>query len=90
MENINDLEEKVSKFQGDKDSKEFKSLEIVLTQKLRTLYRARRDYVSQQLEEDIKRIQDYLRILDTKSQSQAKKTSIIKQGEAKKCTYCLL
>ena len=49
MENINDLEEQISKFQGDKDSREFKSLEIVLTQKLRTLYRARRDYVPSNL-----------------------------------------
>jgi hypothetical protein len=73
MENVPDLEKQVSVFQGEKNSKEYKSLDELLTRKLLALdgiEPAGRDDVRQQRKESIESINRCVSILETRCNGQ--------------------
>ena len=81
MENVLDLEKQVDAFQGEKDSKEYKFLDEMLTRNLLALdgiETAGRDDVRQQRKESIKSINRCLSILESKAKTnQAEKNNAI-------------
>ena len=81
MENVLDLEKQLSAFVGDKNSKEYKFLDEMLTRNLLALdgiETAGRDDVRQQRKESIKSINRCLSILESKAKTnQAEKNNAI-------------
>jgi hypothetical protein len=81
MENVLDLEKQLSAFQGEKNSKEYKFLDEMLTRNLLALDEietAGRDDVRQQRKESIKSINRCLSILESKAKTnQAEKNNAI-------------
>jgi len=81
MENVHDLEKQLKAFQSDKNSKEYKFLDEMLTRNLLALdgiETAGRDDVRQQRKESIKSINRCLSILESKANSnQAEKNNAI-------------
>lgn len=81
MENVLDLEKRIGAFQGEKDSKEFKLLDEILTRNLLALdgiEAAGRDDVRQQRKESVNSINRCVRILESKAKTkQAEKNNAI-------------
>ena len=80
MDNVRDLEKKISAFQGDKDSKEYRFLDEVLTRKLLALDgidTAGRADIRQHRKESIKSINRCLSVLESKAKNQAEKNNAI-------------
>lgn len=80
MDNVHDLEKQISAFRGDKNSKEYKFLDEMLTRNLLALDgidTAGRNDVRQQRKESIKSINRCLSILESKAKNQAEKNNAI-------------
>ena len=80
MDNVRDLEKKISAFQGDKDSKEYRFLDEMLTRNLLALDgidTAGRADIRQQRKESIKSINRCLSLLESKAKNQAEKNNAI-------------
>ena len=72
MENVPELEKQVNVFQGEKNSKEYKSLDELLTKKLLALdgIETERDDVRQRRKESIESINCCVSILETRCNGQ--------------------
>merc|ERR1712203_394228 len=80
MDNVRDLEKKISAFQGDKDSKEYRFLDEMLTRNLLALDgidTAGRADIRQHRKESIKSINRCLSVLESKAKNQAEKNNAI-------------